>query len=68
MDEIRSISGKGVPAVESERRAGDPPMLIADAARAHYLLGWQPRYSDVATIVGTAHDWERTKYLAVAAE
>ncbi len=68
MDEIRSISSKGVPAVESERRAGDPPMLIADAARAHYLLGWQPRYSDVATIVGTAHDWERTKYLAVAAE
>ena len=68
MDEIRSISSKGVPAVESERRAGDPPMLIADAARAHYLLGWRPRHSDAATIIGTAHDWERTKYLAVAAE
>jgi UDP-arabinose 4-epimerase len=68
VDEIRGISRKDLPAIESARRAGDPPILIANAARAHYLLGWQPRHSDVATMVGTAHAWERSKYLALAAE
>ena len=68
MDEVRSISSVELPAIESGRRAGDPPLLIADAARARHLLGWRPRYSDLATIVGTAHDWERNKVMAVAAE
>ena len=68
VDEIRSVSSTELPAVESARRAGDPPLLIADAARAHHLLGWRPRHSDLATIVGTAHNWERNKVLAVAAE
>lgn len=68
VDEIRSLSRRELPLIESERRAGDPPILIANAARAHYLLGWQPRHSDVATMVGTAHAWERSKYLALAAE
>jgi UDP-arabinose 4-epimerase len=68
VDEIRSVSSNELPAIESPRRAGDPPLLIADAARAHHLLGWRPRHSDLATIVGTAHNWERSKILAVAAE
>ena len=68
VDGVRNLSRRDLPFVESARRAGDPPILIANAARAHHLLGWQPRHSDVATIVGTAHAWERSKYMAVAAE
>ena len=68
VDEVRSVSQNMLPLIESGRRAGDPALLIADAARAHDLLGWRPRYSDLATIIGTAHDWERNKVLAVAAE
>jgi UDP-arabinose 4-epimerase len=68
VDEIRGVAGTELPTVESARRAGDPPLLVADAARAHLLLGWRPRHSDLSTIVGTAHDWERNKVLAVAAE
>jgi len=68
MNEVRSTAGTELPAVESPRRPGDPPLLVADAARAHHLLGWRPRHSDLATIVGTAHAWERSKVLAVAAE
>lgn len=67
-EEIRSISKNYLPIIESGRRAGDPPLLIADAARAHQLLDWRPHYSDLATMVGTAHDWERSKVMAVAAE
>ena len=68
VDEIRHAARKEVPAFESARRSGDPALLIANADRARRALGWQPRHSDLATIIGTAHDWERNKYVAVAAE
>jgi UDP-arabinose 4-epimerase len=68
VDEIRGVAKVEVPAVEAARRSGDPPILIANATRARSLLGWQPRHSDLATIVGTAYDWERGKHMAVAAE
>src|SRR5262245_22214676 len=49
VDEVRSISKTMLPLIESGRRAGDPPLLIANAARAYRLLGWRPRHSDLAT-------------------
>lgn len=41
----------------SERRAGDPAQLIADATRARETLQWVPEYSFLDTIVTTAHHW-----------
>jgi UDP-glucose-4-epimerase GalE len=49
---------------ESERRAGDPPALVADAGRAGTLLGWTPRLSDLETIVATAWRWHATHFAA----
>lgn len=43
------------------RRAGDPPVLIADAAKARRELGWQAEMSDIETIVRTAFAWHRRK-------
>ena len=34
--------GKAIPAVSSERRAGDPAILIADITKAKSFLKWQP--------------------------
>ena len=34
--------GKTIPAVSSERRAGDPAVLIADISKAKTFLQWQP--------------------------
>ena len=39
------------------RRIGDPARLVASNERARQLLGWQPKYSDLETIVGTALQW-----------
>jgi UDP-glucose 4-epimerase len=39
------------------RRPGDPPELVADAARAGAALGWRPQHSDLPTIVGSALRW-----------
>jgi UDP-glucose 4-epimerase len=44
---------------EAPRRAGDPPTLIANAARIRTVLNWAPRFDDLETIVRTQLDWER---------
>jgi UDP-glucose-4-epimerase GalE len=38
------------------RRAGDPPVLVADASKANKTLGWSARYS-LTDIVSTAWAW-----------
>jgi UDP-glucose-4-epimerase GalE len=40
-----------------ERRAGDPDILIADAAQAKSLLGWEPKNSNINTIIDSAYRW-----------
>ena len=39
------------------RRPGDPDRLIADAALANRVLGWQPNYSTINQIVDSAYKW-----------
>ena len=41
------------------RRAGDPPVLVADAGRARDVLGWEPAHRDLAAIVASAWAWRR---------
>ena len=51
------ISGRAIPMVEQARRAGDPPRLVADAAKAIRELGWQPKFPKLEDIVATAWKW-----------
>ncbi len=44
---------------EEARRAGDPPMLIAEADRIRQVLDWQPQFNDIDVIVSSALAWER---------
>ena len=48
------VTGRKVPQREAPRRAGDPPVLVADPGRAKKLLHWEPSRSDLDTIVATA--------------
>jgi UDP-glucose 4-epimerase len=56
---VERVAGRPVPQREAPRRPGDPPQLVADPAVARSVLGWQPRHSDLDTIVATALAWER---------
>ena len=51
------ITGHRIPRREGPRRAGDPPVLVADASRAREVLGWTPGLSDLDTIIRTAWAW-----------
>lgn len=37
-----------------ERRAGDPPFLVADATKANRDLGWKPAYPSLESMIGDA--------------
>lgn len=43
----------------ADRRAGDPPVLVADATKAANILHWKPSSSDIHTILKTAWIAER---------
>ena len=55
------ITGKTIPIVESPRRAGDPPRLVATALKARADLGWTPKYQDLEPIITTAWNWEQNR-------
>lgn len=57
IDAVNSTTGRKVAVRRAARRPGDPPVLVASAERARTLLGWSPRFSDLATIVASAWSW-----------
>ncbi len=57
---IEQAIGRSVPWAPAPRRPGDPPELVADATRFRRDFGWEPRHSDVDTIVRTAWSWLRS--------
>jgi UDP-glucose 4-epimerase len=59
VDAIRKTTKKKVPTVESPRRPGDPPRLVASSVKIRDELGWTPTYPDLETIVETAWRWHR---------
>jgi UDP-glucose 4-epimerase len=50
----RTVTGMTIPVVQGKRRSGDPADLVADATLAMQELGWQPKFSDLKTIVNDA--------------
>ena len=56
IDAARKITGKPIPSQDVERRPGDPACLYATSKLAKELLGWEPKFSDVDTLVRTT--WE----------
>ena len=56
----RQVTGHPIPAVESPRRPGDAPRLVASSEAIKRDLGWSPRFSDLRQIVASAWEWQRT--------
>lgn len=59
VEACQRVTGTELPIQVGARRPGDPPELVADAKKAHELLGWQPRFESLEEIVATAWEWHR---------
>jgi UDP-glucose 4-epimerase len=60
LDTVGDVVGRPVPIVESPRRPGDPPVLIASNERAASLLGWSPE-RDLRAMVADAWEFESSR-------
>ncbi|HEX6738664.1 MAG TPA: UDP-glucose 4-epimerase GalE [Vicinamibacteria bacterium] len=56
---VERVTGRKVPATVGPRRPGDPPRLVAAAARSREALGFTPAHTELETIVETAARWRR---------
>jgi UDP-glucose 4-epimerase len=61
IDLCEDVTERGINTVDGPRRAGDPPRLVASAAKAKAELGWSPKYLDLRNVVETAWNWERNR-------
>jgi len=57
IDTAEEVTGRSVPVVHGERRAGDPPVLVAGSEKISQKLGWRPEFPELEAIVKTAWKW-----------
>lgn len=57
VDAVQRVTGVSLPLEYGNRRAGDPPALVADSTKARETLGWAPSRSTLEDMIGSAWDW-----------
>jgi UDP-glucose 4-epimerase len=59
IETAKRITGRDIPVKMEPPRAGDPSRLIAQADKARRVLGWAPKYPELADIIRTAWEWHQ---------
>jgi UDP-glucose 4-epimerase len=59
IDMAKKVTGIDFKVTPKDRRAGDPPVLIADSKKAKEILKWEPKYFDLETIMTSAWNWHK---------
>jgi UDP-glucose 4-epimerase len=62
IDTAKQVTGKEIAIEECPRRAGDPGILIGSSTKARQVLGWEPQYADLTTIVKHAWKWHQHRH------
>lgn len=58
IDTVKLVTGRKIRVIEGSRRQGDPAELVSDSSLIREKLGWKTKYSDLATIIEHAWNWE----------
>lgn len=59
IDSVKLVSGTDFEVIESDRREGDPPVLVASSERIKTELGWEPAITGLGEIVESAWLWHK---------
>jgi UDP-glucose 4-epimerase len=62
VNKVKEVTGVDFKVNYTDRRPGDPPILIADSSKILRELGWKPKYDDLGYIIRTALNWEKKFY------
>ena len=58
---VASVTGREIPTREADRRAGDPPLLVAASELIRSELGWKPEKPGLEQIVADAWAFARAR-------
>ncbi len=59
VETAKKVTGVDFKIIDSPRREGDPPELIADSSLIREELKWVPECDDLGLIIKNAWDWEK---------
>ncbi len=62
IDTAKMVTERDIKVVESERRAGDPPILVGSSDKARKTLGWKPQYPALQQIITHAWQWHKLRH------
>lgn len=62
IETARQVTGLEIPAIESDRRPGDAPILVGSSEKVCKMLGWNPKYADLQKIITHAWQWHQTRH------
>ncbi|RJR24368.1 UDP-glucose 4-epimerase GalE [Candidatus Microgenomates bacterium] len=57
---VKEVTGVDFPVEVGPRREGDPDAIFADSSKAKTVLGWEPKHSDLKTIIESAWKWHKS--------
>lgn len=61
IEAVRKVTWREFKVTIAQRRPGDPAILVGSSEKARKVLGWEPRYTDIETIVRHAWKWHMKK-------
>lgn len=57
----KKVTGIDFKVEETDKRPGDPAILVADSTKLKQKLNWKPKFDDLEYIIKTAWNWEINK-------
>ena len=62
IEAARVVTGRPIAVTLADRRPGDPPILVGSGEKAKQVLGWNPQYTDLETILKHAWQWHQKRH------
>lgn len=62
IDTAAQVTGRDIKVKLSDRRPGDPPVLVGSSDKARNILGWEPKYPALKEILTHAWQWHQQRH------
>ena len=59
IESFKRVTGRNFNVTQTQRREGDPAILIGSSKKAKDTLGWDPQYVNIDKIIETAWNWHQ---------
>ena len=59
IESVKRVTGRNFNVTQTQRREGNPAILIGSSKKAKDTLGWDPQYVNIDKIIETAWNWHQ---------